>query len=187
MKPSSSGSGSKIPCNCPASSSRSIRNPSIAILFGGSLQKFAAYHIKAPQPYPTQAHALLEFGKQGFDLIAGPPRTLIGWRSGQRAYDLPSRFLLMHEEPAIGRGSTALLLRTVLALRRRRAVGITLTIPALAAIAQRFSFRAIVDVLRRFITELVAGEVSTRLMATIDDWDVGLHAASQQPGQTLSP
>src|SRR2546422_740379 len=85
---------------------------------------------EAPQPYPAQAHALLEFGKQGFDLTAGPPRTLIGWRSGQRADRLSGRFLPMHEEPAIGRGSTALLLRTPLALGRGRAVGIALTIPA---------------------------------------------------------
>src|SRR5713101_7348554 len=132
-----------------------------------------------PQAHAAQTEALLELREQGFDLAAEALGAGISWRSGQRPYCLAGRFLPMHEQPAIGRGGTASLLRTALALRRRRAVGVTLTVAAPTAIAQRFSFGAVVDVLRWFVTELVAGEVSTGLMATIDDGDVRLHSSSQ--------
>jgi len=42
------------------------------------------------------------------------------------------------------------------------------------AIAQRFSFRAVVGILSWFITKLVVGETHAGLMATVNDRDVRL-------------
>src|SRR6266849_945548 len=139
-----------------------------------------------PQPHSAQAYLLFEFGEQSLDLVTSALRTLIGWRAGQRAYDLPGRFLRIHEQPAIGRRGTALLLRAALALRRRRAVGVALTVAALTAIAQRFSFGTVVSVLLGLIAELLSGEASTRLVTAVDDRNVGLDVPLQQPGQKLS-
>src|ERR1700733_9805794 len=131
-------------------------------------------------------HTLLEFGKEGFDLIAGSSRTFIGWRSGQRARRLPSGFLPVHEQPAIGPGGAAFFLRTTLALGRRRAIRVALAIPTLVAIAQWLSFRTVLNVLRRLIAELIASEVSARLMTTVNDRNVRLDTPGQQPRQELS-
>jgi hypothetical protein len=36
---------------------------------------------QSAQPYPPQAHPLLEFGKERFDLVAGPARPIVSWSS----------------------------------------------------------------------------------------------------------
>src|SRR5664279_1122669 len=133
-----------------------------------------------------QAHSLLEFSKQRFDFVASPPRTLVSWRSSQSADGLPDGFLLMHKQSAIGPRRASFLLRAVRALRFRRAIEVALAVPPAAVERERLSLRTVVGILRRFVTKLVASEAPFRLMTTVYNRNVRLHAAIQQPRQKLS-
>ena len=70
-----------------------------------------------------------------------------------------------------------LFLRTAAALHGGGGIDVALPSTSHAAVAQRFSFRAVVDVFRRCVPKLVAGEMSTGLMTTINDRYVGLDAS----------
>src|SRR5712692_4833596 len=135
-------------------------------------------------PYPPQSHAaqteaLLELGEQCFDLAASSLGADISRSARQSTDHLPGRFVPVHEELAIGSRGTELFLRTPLALRCCRAIGVTSTAALQTAIAQRFSLWAVVGVLAGLIAKLVSGEEPTGLMATIDHGNVGLNATRQ--------
>ena len=93
----------------------------------------------------------------------------------QSACDVSGWFMPVNDKIAKGSGRAALFLRTASALHGRGGIDVALSSTSHAAVAQRFLFRAIVNVFRRCISKLVTGEMSMRLMATIDDRNVGLN------------
>src|ERR1700691_2316193 len=92
----------------------------------------------------------------------------------------------MNKQSPIGTSGTCVLLRAPLALRFRRAIEIPLTAAPGTSIMQWFSFRTVVRIFLGLVTELLSGEVSLGLVAAIDDRDMRLNVALQQPRQKLS-
>src|SRR5713101_2546950 len=143
------------------------------VLGRGCQQELLGYIPQPSESDSLHSHSLLKFGKQSLDLVASSSRTFVSRCARQGPRHLSGWFIPVNEKLAIGSRCTPRFLRTPLALGCGRTIGGTALGAMLAAIAQRFSFRTVVDVLRRIVTKLVAGEVSTGLMATIDDRNVG--------------
>src|SRR5207237_6395089 len=95
-------------------------------------------------------------------------------------------FLPVYEESPHRACRTALLLWTLPTLHFGGAVDVAARGAAQAAIAQRLPLGAVVRVLVRRIAKLVPGEVLARLVATIDDRDVGLDALPEEPRHELA-
>src|SRR6266853_1338793 len=138
------------------------------------------------QPDPSQPEPLFEFSKQRFDLIAVSLRTLVGRRPRERADRYAHRLLAVHEEFPKGARRAALFLGTAAALPRRGAVDVAVRGRMGSAIAQRLARRTIIGVLLRRIAKLLSREPPPSLVAAINDRDVGLHAAREEPRQELA-
>jgi hypothetical protein len=92
----------------------------------------------------------------------------------QCAYDVSGWFLPVNDKIAKGSCCAALFLRTVAALRDRGGIDVALPTTIQTTVMQRFSLGAVIGVFRWCVPKLVACEVSTRLMTTINDGYVGL-------------
>src|SRR5947209_776068 len=156
------------------------------VLGRGGQVKLLRHVPEAPQPDPFDPEALLEFGKQRLNLIAGSPRALISRGAGEGADRLACGFLPVHEESPRPACRTALLLWTLSTLPFGGAVDVAARGSAQAAIAQRLARGAVVRVLVRRIAKLVPGEVLARLVAPINDRDVRLDALPEEPRQELA-
>ena len=57
---------------------------------------------QSAQSHPPQSHPLFEFGKERFDLVAGPARPLVSWSSNQSAYGNSGCFVPVDRQRAVG-------------------------------------------------------------------------------------
>lgn len=90
------------------------------------------------------------------------------------------------EEPAARAARAPILHRTAPALRLRSPVDVALSRAVLPVIAQRLALRATINILARVVVKRVPSIVPMGLVAAVDDRNMKLDLALQQPSQELA-
>jgi hypothetical protein len=129
---------------------------------------------QSSQSYLAQLDLLLELGEQSFDFIANSLRALVIRRICQRANCLWRWLPPVNIQLPSRCRSAKLLLLAALALLLCRVVDLVQTLALQTAIAQWFSFRAVVGIFPWLVAEMLSREAPLGLVAAIDNGNVRL-------------